>query len=404
MICRRLLIGTASLFAIAAPRRPRSRRTSPPPRPALRATTRTIVVTGIRGSVSASIEAKRDSDVVADFLTAEDIGQFPDRNVAEALQRVPGIVINREFGEGERVSLRGTAPNLTRTLVNGHAIATADWFMLEQLAATRSFNYLTLPSEIVGRLDVYKSPTADIEEGGIGGTINVHTRKPLDLDPFDRHGLGRDRLFRAAQHARPAGLRPDQLAQRGRRPSASSSAASTSAATSAATASRCSAISTRTATRPGDALIPSLIGSALFVQERERYGGNIALQFRPTDDARDQRHRPLFEVRRRQLQPELSRLGHPGAGRRRHAHQLHRSRTAPSFPAGSIPRRAAAPSCSTPSTATPSPRPGRRLRPDLAAHRAQGTLHFQAGYTEAHGDTESSRSSRAARPAASPST
>src|SRR3546814_1766634 len=82
------------------------------------------------------------------------------------------------------VSLRGTAPNLTKTLVNGHAIATADWFILDQLDSTRSFNYLTLPAEIVGRIEVYKSPQADVEEGGVGGTINVHTRNPLDLDPF----------------------------------------------------------------------------------------------------------------------------------------------------------------------------------------------------------------------------
>src|SRR3546814_9097903 len=78
-----------------------------------------------------------DSDVIADVISAEDIGKFPDKNVAEALQRVPGIVVNREFGEGERVSLRGTAPNLTKTLVNGHAIATADWFILDQLDSTR---------------------------------------------------------------------------------------------------------------------------------------------------------------------------------------------------------------------------------------------------------------------------
>lgn len=141
-----------------------------------------IVVTGIRESLRASIEAKRELGVISEVITAQDIGKFPDKNVAEALQRVPGIVINREFGEGERVSLRGTAPNLTKTLVNGHAIATADWFILEQLAATRSFNYLTLPSEIVGQLEVYKTPQADVEEGGIGGTINVNTRNPLDLD------------------------------------------------------------------------------------------------------------------------------------------------------------------------------------------------------------------------------
>ena len=163
---------------------------------------------------------------------------------------MPGIVINREFGEGERVSLRGTAPNLTRTLVNGHAIATADWFVLEQLAATRSFNYLTLPSEIVARLDVYKSPQADVDEGGIGGTINVHTRNPLDLEPFTIFGFGRDGLFGAARFARSAGLRPDQLAQRGRHVRHPRRRASISGATSAATASRCSAISIRRATRP----------------------------------------------------------------------------------------------------------------------------------------------------------
>ena len=122
--------------------------------------------------------------VIADILTAEDIGKFPDKNVAEALQRIPGVVINREFGEGERVSVRGTATNLTKTLLNGHNVATADWFILDQLAATRAFNYLTLPSEIVGELEVYKSPEADIEEGGVGATVNVHTRNPLDLKPL----------------------------------------------------------------------------------------------------------------------------------------------------------------------------------------------------------------------------
>jgi iron complex outermembrane recepter protein len=73
-----------------------------------------LVVTGIRASQAASIDTKRNADAVVDAITAEDVGKFPDKNLAEALQRVPGIVVNREFGEGERVSLRGTAPNLTR--------------------------------------------------------------------------------------------------------------------------------------------------------------------------------------------------------------------------------------------------------------------------------------------------
>jgi iron complex outermembrane receptor protein len=85
------------------------------------------------------------------------------------VQRVPGVVINREFGEGERVSLRGVAPNLVHTTVNGHNVAVADWFVLEQLAATRSFNYLLLPSELIGLLTVYKSPTADLDEAASAG-------------------------------------------------------------------------------------------------------------------------------------------------------------------------------------------------------------------------------------------
>ena len=143
-----------------------------------------IVVTGVKRSIMDSIAAKRFADAVVDAISAEDVGKFPDKNLAEALQRVPGVVINREFGEGERVNIRGTAPNLTRTLLNGHALATADWFILDQLNATRSFNYLMLPSDVIGQVKVYKSPQANLEEGGIGGTVDVITRNPFDLDSF----------------------------------------------------------------------------------------------------------------------------------------------------------------------------------------------------------------------------
>ncbi|MDV3457135.1 TonB-dependent receptor [Sphingomonas sp. HF-S4] len=241
-----------------------------------------IVVTGYRASLQASIDAKRQSEVIADIISAEDIGKFPDKNVAEALQRVPGIVINREFGEGERVSLRGTAPNLTKTLVNGHGIATADWFILDQLAATRSFNYLTLPAEIVGQLDVYKSPQADVEEGGIGGTINVHTRHPLDLpnwslnasvqavysersDKFDPQASG---LVSWKNEAETFGVLLGGVYQKRR-----------------IRRDGVEVLGYQPVTVGGQtAQVPSLIGSALFQQERERYGGNIELQFKPSDD------------------------------------------------------------------------------------------------------------------------
>lgn len=241
-----------------------------------------IVVTGIRGSLREAIDAKRDLSVIADVVTAEDVGKFPDKNVAEALQRVPGIVVNREFGEGERVSLRGTAPNLTKTLLNGHSVATADWFILDQVASTRSFNYLTLPAEIIGRLEVYKSPQADVEEGGVGGTINVITRNPLDLDPLTLSASAQAAYSDLSGKVDPqvSGLiswknddetfgvlvgaiyqkrrtRRDGLEIFGYRSFPVGGGQS--------------------------ALVPTLIGSTMFEQDRERYGANIGIQFRPTD-------------------------------------------------------------------------------------------------------------------------
>ena len=288
MTSKDVLKGTASLFALMLAVSAASAQDTPDSAEVetqagtVAADEEEIVITGIRQSIRAAIDLKRDLDVIADVITAEDIGKFPDRNVAEALQRVPGIVINREFGEGERVSLRGTAPNLTKTLVNGHSIATADWFILEQLAATRSFNYLTLPSEIVGRLEVYKSGQADVEEGGIGGTINVHTRDPLDLKPFTVSGSAqivyselRDSFDPQASglvswrnEAKTFGILIGGVYQkRDTRRDGVEVLGYFDPANDA----------------NGTALVPSLIGSAIFQQERERYGGNIGIQFRPSD-------------------------------------------------------------------------------------------------------------------------
>lgn len=243
----------------------------------------TIVVTGIRGSLAEATETKRNADAIVDAIAAEDIGKFPDRNVAESLQRVPGIVTNREFGEGERVSLRGLAPNQTRTLVNGHAVATADWFVLDQLTATRNFNYLVLPSDVVGEIQVFKSPTADLEEGGIGGTVNVLTRKPLDIDPFVA-ALSVEGAYTE---------RADSLDPQVSGVFSWSNEAGTFGILAAGVYQK------REIRRDGIEVlgydpgldptgqgrqVPVLIGSALFLQQRERFGGNIEIQFRPTDN------------------------------------------------------------------------------------------------------------------------
>ena len=135
-----------------------------------------IVVTGIRASLAASLDAKRASDSIVDVITAEDIGKFPDANVAETLQRVPGVSIDRQAGEGRFASINGLGPEFVSVLVNGRAIATDN--------PDRSFSFDTLASELVSSIKVYKTANAIVPEGGIAGTIDVVTARPFDFDGF----------------------------------------------------------------------------------------------------------------------------------------------------------------------------------------------------------------------------
>ncbi|MCW9017848.1 MAG: TonB-dependent receptor plug domain-containing protein, partial [Kangiellaceae bacterium] len=139
-----------------------------------------ITITGIRGSLKASINAKRFSDAVIDSVTAEDIGKLPDVNVADSLSRMPGIAVSKQFGEGATVSIRGASNQFTVTNVNGQNVASTGWY--SQQSIDRSFNFSMLPSELVAGMDVYKSSQANIVEGGVGGTVEIRTHKPLDLD------------------------------------------------------------------------------------------------------------------------------------------------------------------------------------------------------------------------------
>ncbi len=148
-----------------------------------------ITVSGVRAALEQSLKQKRNADSVVEVVTAEDIGKMPDKNVADAIQRLPGVNIQSSaggeggFGENDRVSLRGTSPSLQQTLFNGHAISTGDWFVLNQFGGSvgRSSSFSLLPSELVGSIIVHKSQTADLVEGGVSGAIDVITRRPLDF-------------------------------------------------------------------------------------------------------------------------------------------------------------------------------------------------------------------------------
>lgn len=136
-----------------------------------------IEVRGIRSSTAENLAIKRLSAATVDAITAEDIGKFPDKNVADSLQRVSGVLIDRDGGEGSRVSIRGTSPDWTLTQLNGNYIASSGAGV-----PTRSFNYTLLPSSMISSVEVYKSAEARIDEGGIGGTVILHTRKPLEME------------------------------------------------------------------------------------------------------------------------------------------------------------------------------------------------------------------------------
>ncbi|HEY0502638.1 MAG TPA: TonB-dependent receptor, partial [Lysobacter sp.] len=140
----------------------------------------TVVVTGIRASLMKSLDTKRNADAVVEALTAEDIGDFPNTNVAEAMMQIPGVTIDRRFGQGERVSIDGTDPSLNLTFLDGHPVAQSIWLFGEQ--PNRGFDQTQIASEIIGRLEVFKSPEARLPEGSLGGTVMMHTRKPFDMD------------------------------------------------------------------------------------------------------------------------------------------------------------------------------------------------------------------------------
>jgi len=187
---RRILAGSSAVafaLALAAPAYAQSTdsqqtsgTTAPSADPAQPSTvadssTQDIVVTGVRASLSSAQAIKRDSVQIVDSIVAEDIGKLPDRNVAEALQRISGIQIQRSYGEGSSVAIRGLTQ--VRTELNGRDIFTAS-------NAGNTFSLEDIPSELLGGIDVYKNPSADLIEDQLSGSINFRTRKPFDFDGF----------------------------------------------------------------------------------------------------------------------------------------------------------------------------------------------------------------------------
>ena len=258
-----------------------------------------VVVTGIRASLEQSLSQKRNSDSVIDVVSAEDIGKLPDKNVADAVQRVPGVNISSSaggeggFSENDRVSIRGTSPSLTQTLINGHAVGTGDWFVTDQVGTVgRSVSFALLPSEIVSRVTVQKSSQADLVEGGVAGSINIETRKPLSFKkPFtaelavqaihaDLPGKTdpqMNALFNWKNEAKTMGVLFQVFSEkRHERRDGQEFFGYGAVDPNSPAAQKYPELA--------GVLAPLGINSALFEQVRKRQGGSIDLQFKPTPD------------------------------------------------------------------------------------------------------------------------
>ncbi|CAN7411845.1 TonB-dependent receptor [Pseudoduganella sp. LjRoot289] len=147
----------------------------------------TVVVTGMRAALESALNKKREDNGIVDVIKAEDMGKFPDTNLAESLQRVPGVVIDRDAGEGRSITVRGLGQDFTRVRING----------IEGLATTggtdssgganrsRGFDFNVFPSELFSSLTVRKSSSADIDEGSLGATVDLQTMRPFDLKGFN---------------------------------------------------------------------------------------------------------------------------------------------------------------------------------------------------------------------------
>jgi iron complex outermembrane recepter protein len=140
----------------------------------------TVVVTGIRASLEKSLDVKKDASANVEVITAEDIGKMPDKNLADSLQRLAGVAVRTDYDEAEKVSIRGTNPDMSLILFNGHTVSGGDWFVADQGSGSRSTSLSLMPSSVLNQAIVYKTSQANIVDGGLAGTINVTTRKPLD--------------------------------------------------------------------------------------------------------------------------------------------------------------------------------------------------------------------------------
>ncbi|MDE2162479.1 MAG: TonB-dependent receptor [Alphaproteobacteria bacterium] len=145
----------------------------------------TVVVTGFKQSLEKALDLKRNALDSSDSILATDIAKFPDLNLSESLQRIPGVAISREAGEGQEISVRGLSPDFTRVRINGvEALATAGSSSVQGTNRGRAFDFNIFASDLFSAITVHKSASAELEEGSLGATVDLHTGHPFDHPGF----------------------------------------------------------------------------------------------------------------------------------------------------------------------------------------------------------------------------
>ncbi len=267
-----------------------------------------IVVTGIRYSVKQSLALKRIATNMTEVATATDIGKLPDKNVADVLMRLPGVDTQSSafgeggFGENDRVSLRGSPASLTLTTIDGHSVASADWFIEDQYEDVgRSVSYQLMPAEIVSKTVVNFGQSADLLEGGVAGSVNIETRHPLDFKPgvtgFVNAGAAYTTLAAKTSPQADAmvswnngtvgvlalGFYEKREIRRDGQEFLGYAQVPASVAVGTPAAPGWTLLNPSLPNATG-AYYPTLIGEALFTQTLKREGGMIDLQARPSDE------------------------------------------------------------------------------------------------------------------------
>lgn len=254
-----------------------------------------ITVTGLRQSIINSMTIKRDSLGIVDAIAPQDIGKLPDANLAESLQRITGVSIDRSGGEGEFVTVRGFGPEFNTVLLNGRQIATPTD---PSQASGRAFSFDTLASELVSGVEVYKSSTAHLQSGGVGSTINIKTARPFDYSGFKFAGSADANYEENSKKASPDGsfLLSDRFAdgnlgllasgsyqhRKDRLNTVATDGWIVNPAVPAAAINGGAGVITPSNPN-GNLFVPQDFGPNVNFEDRERIGGTLVLQYKASD-------------------------------------------------------------------------------------------------------------------------